>query len=282
MQQSRIIASSTVNTAHAPSRGNDFLDFANVSVVRDGAKILCDIDLQIGTDENVAIIGPNGSGKSTLIKLITRKIYPSYINTDKRGHLRLFGQSSWVLEDLRAKLGIVTNELQYDFHKFITGFECILSGFFASTGLYNVHNTDAKMHRTAHEMAELLEVSHLENRTLDTLSSGEARRFLIARSLVNNPKVLVLDEPTNSLDIATAAKFHATLRNIAVHGTKIVLVTHLVSDIIPEINRFVLLKDGAVFADGSRADVFTSDKLSHLFGVDIDLLEGNVPQVIMR
>ncbi|MDR1033956.1 MAG: ATP-binding cassette domain-containing protein [Bifidobacteriaceae bacterium] len=274
MQPAHTLAS---NIAEATG---DFLDFANVSVVRDGAKILCDIDLRISTDENVAIIGPNGSGKSTLIKLITRKIYPSY--TSERGHLRLFGESSWVLEDLRVKLGIVTNELQYDFHKLITGFECILSGFFASTGLYNVHNTDAKMRTTAHQMAELLEVSHLENRTLDTLSSGEARRFLIARALVNNPKVLVLDEPTNSLDIATAIKFHATLRNIAGHDTKIVLVTHLVSDIIPEINRFVLLKDGKIFDDGSRVDTFTSAKLSRLFGIDIDLLEGNVPQVVMH
>lgn len=250
-------------------KNTNFIDFKNVTVLRDGSKILDDISLQIGSDENIAIIGPNGSGKSTLIKLITGKIYPSYIS--EQTSCKIFGKSRWNISDLRSLLGIVTNELQYDFHIGITGMETVLSGFFSSIGLFSNHKVTKRMQIKAEQVIELLEVAHLCQRRLDTMSSGEARRFLIARALVNSPKVLVLDEPTNSLDIALSVKFHQTVRNIVSKAASIALVTHSVSDIIPEIKRFILLKNGRVFADGKREDVFTSSKLSELFEIDVDL-----------
>jgi len=122
----------------------------------------------------------------------------------------------------------------------------------------------------AEQTLELLEVSHLKNKKIETMSSGEARRFLIARALVNSPKVLILDEPSNSLDIASAAKFHNTVRKICASGSSVIIVTHLVSDIV-EINRFVLFKDGKIFADGDRKSVFNSETFSRLFGIDVKL-----------
>jgi iron complex transport system ATP-binding protein len=180
-------------------------------------------------------------------------------------------------------MGIVTSELQYDFHNEITGMDTDLSGFFASLGLFSNQKVSQEMRNKAGRTIELLEVSHLANRRLDTMSSGEARRFLIARALVNEPKVLVLDEPTNSLDIASVIKFHQTLRKISLGKTKIILVTHFISDIIPEIERFVLLKDGKIFADGNRQDVFTGEKLSGLFGMDLELKDKDgVSQIILK
>lgn len=249
----------------------DFIELRNVSVLRGGRKILNEIDLKIGADENVALIGPNGSGKSTFIKLITGKIYPSY--TADNSECRLFGRTQWNIGDLRSMLGIVTNELQYDFHNDITGREAVLSGFFSSIGLFNNHTVTPEMEKKAGDMIAFLEVSALADKKIETMSSGEARRFLIARALVNSPKVLVLDEPSNSLDIASSAKLHAVMRRISAAGTKIVLVTHLASDIIPEINRFIFFKDGGIFADGARKDVFTAEKLSALFDMDVTLTE---------
>ncbi len=249
----------------------DFIELKNVSVLRGERKILNVIDLSIGSDENVALIGPNGSGKSTFIKLITGKIYPSYTGDDSV--CRLFGRTQWNIADLRSMLGIVTNELQYDFHSDITGREAVLSGFFSSIGLFNNHKVLPEMEKKAAEMIDFLDVSSLAEKKIETMSSGEAKRFLIARALVNSPKVLVLDEPSNSLDIASVVKFHETMRKICASGTKIVLVTHLVSDIIPEINRFVFLKNGSIFADGSRKDVFTAEKLSALFDMKLNLTE---------
>lgn len=250
---------------------SNFVELKNVSVIRGERSILDSVNLVISDSENAAIIGPNGSGKSTFIKLITGNIYPSYTSDDTV--CRLFGKDRWNVADLRSRLGIVTNELQYDFHSDITGFEAVLSGFFASIGLFNNHTVTKEMRIKAAEMIDFLEVSRLSGKKLETMSSGEARRFLIARALVNNPKVLVLDEPSNSLDIASAVKFHAIMRKIHSAGTKIVLVTHLVSDIIPEIGRFIYFKEGRIFADGNRKDMFNGRKLSELFGMQVDLAE---------
>lgn len=250
-----------------------FINMEKVSVIRDDRKILNSVNLKIKDDENVGIIGPNGSGKSTFIKLITSKIYPSY--TGENTICELFGQKKWSISDLRSKLGIVTNDLQYDFHNEITGLEAVLSGFFSSIGLFTNHLITEDMQKKALDIIKFLDVLHLKDKRLEVMSSGEARRFLIARALVNNPKVLVLDEPSNSLDICSASKLHQTMRKISAAGTKIVLVTHLASDIIPEIDRFIFFKEGRVFADGDRKGIFNSNKLSSLFDMNVELEQKN-------
>jgi iron complex transport system ATP-binding protein len=251
----------------------NFIELKRVSVLRDNKKILCDVNIDINSNENVAIIGPNGSGKSTFIKLITRKIYPSYIGNDTV--CRLFGRIQWNVHDLRNVLGIVTNELQYDFCNEITGFEAVLSGFFSSIGISNNHTVTETMIRKSNTIINFLEIDSLKNRSLETMSSGEARRFLIARALVNKPKVLILDEPSNSLDIASSIKLHNIMRKISISKTKIVLVTHLVSDIIPEMDRFIFFKSGRIFADGKRSEVLNENKLSSLFGIKVKLIKKN-------
>jgi iron complex transport system ATP-binding protein len=250
----------------------NFIELKNVSVLRDGRRILDDVTLNITIGENVAIIGPNGSGKSTFIKLITRSIYPSYTGY---GVCKLFGRDLWNVSELRSMLGIVTNELQYNFHNEneITGIESVLSGFFSSVGIGKNHNVTKAMIEKAEQTIDLMEVSFLKYKKLETMSSGEARRFLIARALVNNPKVLILDEPSNSLDIYSSLNLHKIIRKIAATGANIILVTHLVSDIIPEIGRFVLFKTGKVFADGKRESIFTDSKLSSLFEINVKINE---------
>ncbi|MDR3274640.1 MAG: ATP-binding cassette domain-containing protein [Endomicrobium sp.] len=252
---------------------NKFIELKKVSVLRGDKKILDNINLDISSNENVAIIGPNGSGKSTFIKLISGRIYPSYTGDDTV--CRLFGRTKWNIHDMRSTLGIVTNELQYDFHNEITGFEAVLSGFFSSIGISSNHIVVKEMVEKAEDMINFLEIFSLKDKKLETMSSGEARRFLIARALVNNPKVLVLDEPSNSLDIASSLKLHNTMKKISALGTKIILVTHLVSDIIPEMNRFIFFKNGKIFADGQRGEIFTGDELSSLFGIKVRLDENN-------
>ncbi|MDR2665980.1 MAG: ATP-binding cassette domain-containing protein [Endomicrobium sp.] len=255
---------------------NSFIEFKKVSVIRSARKILDDINLEIDSDENVAIIGPNGSGKSVFIKLLTGKFYPSY--TGDNTVCRLFGFERWNIHNLRSMLGIVTNELQYDFHNSrsrITGFDTVLSGFFSSIGIFSNHVVTKEMTKKAKDIIGFLGVDALEDKKLEIMSSGEARIFLIARALVNNPKVLILDEPSNSLDVASFIKLYNIMRKILSYGTKIILVTHLVSDIIPEMNRFIFFKDGKVFADGKRAEIFNSDKLSSLFELKVKLHESN-------
>ncbi|MCA6073148.1 MAG: ATP-binding cassette domain-containing protein [Endomicrobium sp.] len=252
---------------------DNFIEFRSVSVLRGDRKILNNVNLSVSSDENVAIIGPNGSGKSSFIKLITGKIYPSY--TGDNTVCRLFGRTQWNIHDLRSMLGIVTSELEYEFHNVITGFEAVLSGFFASIGIWSNHVVTKDMIKKTDEMIDFMDVSFLKDKKLETMSSGEVRRFLIARALVNNPKVLILDEPSNSLDIASSMKLHNIMRKIVAAGTKIALVTHLVSDIIPEINRFIFFKNGEIFADGKRSEIFNSNTFSSLFGMKLKLTEND-------
>ena len=170
------------------------IEFQNVTVYRGDKVALDGITLSIGAGEHVAVLGPNGSGKSSLIKTITRECYPRY--SGNGSGLRIFGQECWNVFDLRALLGIVSNDLMQACARDISGREAVLSGFFSSIGIWPNHHVTAAMEKKTGEVLELLEISHLAGRNVDEMSSGEARRILIGRALVHDPKALVLDEPT--------------------------------------------------------------------------------------
>lgn len=246
------------------------LEFRNVSVVIRERKILDAVSFAIHEGENVAVIGPNGSGKSTLIRTIMRERYPL---AEDGAYLRIFGDDSWDVFDLRLKLGIVSNELQSSCTRDITARELVLSGFFSSIGLFSNHRVLPEMERKAGEVMAFLEISHLSGRLLTEMSSGEARRVLIARALVHDPKALLLDEPLNSLDLHAAYAFKNIIRKIAAAGTSIIMVTHAPHDIIPEISRIILLRDGRVFRDDAKEKILTADVLSKFFAIPVDIRE---------
>jgi iron complex transport system ATP-binding protein len=246
------------------------LEFANVTVVRGDKKVLDAVSLTIKEGENLAILGPNGAGKSSFIKTITREYYPMIC--DDRVTFRVRGQDVWDVFAMRSFLGIVSNDLQYTFTRDITGREVILSGFFSSIGLFNRTITPA-MHAKADAILRFLEIDHLRDRPMTTLSSGEARRFLIGRALVNDPTTLILDEPTNSLDLHALHTFRMTLRKIAQAGTGIILITHNLHDIIPEISRVVLMKDGRFIGDSRKVEMLTDTMIGSLFSVPVHVKE---------
>jgi len=246
------------------------LEFANITVVKGNKKVLDAVSLTIGEGENLAILGPNGAGKSSFIKTVTREYYP--VTGDDRFIFRMQGQDVWDVFAMRSFLGIVSNDLQYTFTREITGREVILSGFFSSIGLFNRTITPA-MHAKADRILRFLEIDHLRDRPMTTLSSGEARRFLIGRALVNDPATLILDEPPNSLDLHALHTFRMTLRKIAQAGTGIILVTHNLHDIIPEISRVILMKDGRFIGDGRKAEMLTDTMIGQLFSVPVQVKE---------
>ncbi len=216
--------------------------------------------LKIAQGEHVAILGPNGSGKSSFIKAITRECYPLQGSV-----VRILGRERWNIFELRSQLGIVTNDLMLACSRDYTGRETVLSGFFSSVGLWPYHLVTPEMEVRADELIRLLEVEHLALRNVSEMSSGEARRFLIARALVHDPHTLIFDEPTNSLDLHAARMLHEAMRQIAQSGKSIVLVTHNLPDIIPEIERVVTIQDGNVSFDGPKGEALTSERLSRLF-----------------
>ena len=250
------------------------IEYRNITVCRDEHVALENISLAIEVGEHVAILGPNGSGKSTLIKTFTRECYP-LLRGD--ASLRMLGKEVWNVFEMRAMMGIVTNDLmsavmrEFDF----TGREIVLSGFFGSVGLWPYYEVLPYMRTKAEEVMAMLGIQHLGDRQVTQMSSGEARRVVIARALINEPKALVLDEPTTSLDFKAMHELREFMRTVAKAGTTILLVTHHLPDIIPEIERVILLQNGRIVGDGPKREVLTAQALSGLFEMDVDIEEHN-------
>jgi iron complex transport system ATP-binding protein len=244
------------------------LEFKNITVFKDEKKVLDSITLSIDEGEHIAILGPNGSGKSSLIKTITREYYP--VIQDENIVFKIWGMETWDVFKLRTLLGVVSNDLQNTFTRDITGWDAIISGFFSSVGLYNREVTP-EMIIKANDVLRFLDIAHLKDRKMTRMSSGEARRFLIGRALIHDPKALILDEPTNSLDLYAFQSFRKTLRKIAQSDTRIILVTHNLPDIIPEISRVILIKNGKFCRDGPKEEILTDKNIGDLFSVPVQI-----------
>jgi iron complex transport system ATP-binding protein len=260
------------------------LELNNASVILGATRVLDRLTLSIAVGEHTAILGPNGAGKSTFIKLLTLQQYPATQESASDPHgadlppIRVFGQARWDVFALRSKLGIVSADLHDRFvhgnsNGVLTGLDAVVSGFFATHGVFGHQRVTAAMRHQAVEALERVEAAHLAKATLDTMSTGEARRVLIARALVHHPLALVLDEPTRGLDLVSRHHFMERVRTIARQGTTILLVTHHVEEIIPEIARVILLRQGRIACDGAKASVLTSERLSHAFDAALDAEE---------
>jgi iron complex transport system ATP-binding protein len=244
------------------------LSLAHVTVMRGDRVALQDINLEIACGEHVCILGPNGCGKSTLIKTITRECYPL---AREGSCVSILGRERWNVFELRSLLGIVSPDLLASCTTNATGRDVVLSGFFSSTQIFPHHHPDPEHVALAEAALERLGIAHLAGRPVAHMSSGEAKRTLIARALVHNPQTLLFDEPSNALDIGAQLQLRETMRELAQSGLGILLVTHHVSEIIPEIERVILLREGRILADGPKSSVLTAEHLSSLFGVAIRL-----------
>lgn len=248
------------------------LEFENVFVQRGERLALNGLTLRIHPGEHVAIVGPNGAGKSTLMQLIARECYPL---PRPETRLRILGQHNWNIFELRSHLGIVSSDLLARCTRDITGRELVLSGFFGSIGIWPNHHVLPEMEQQAAAAMARLHVAHLANRWLDEVSSGEARRLLIARALIHNPETLLFDEPTTSLDLAAQREMREHLRRLAAAGVGLLLVTHHLEEILPEIDRVILLRGGSVFADGPKQEILTRANLTALFGVSVEVAQSD-------
>ena len=249
------------------------LELSDATVIKDGRRVLDRLTLRIARGEHSAIIGPNGAGKSVLVSLLTqeqRALAPS----NGTPPVRVFGRHNWDLFELRSQLGIISTSLHEHFvlgnsEGSITADAAVLSAFLSSYGVLRYGTITAEMRERAAAALEAAGASHLASRTLDEMSSGEARRVLLARALVTSPRALVLDEPTTGLDLVARQSFMEIVRRLARSGTTVVLITHHIEEIIPEIERVILIRDGRIMADGPTAVNLTGDRLSELFGCPV-------------
>lgn len=258
-------------TEEAANQDEQFLELAHVNVARGDRVVLHDINLSIRVGEHVAILGPNGCGKSTLIFTITCQIYP-IVQPGMR--VRIFGRERWDLTQLRKHFGIVASglmgtELPGKRTAVTTGLDAVIAGFFSASTLWPNLRVTGEMRERAAEALERIEAAHLANQLVGEMSAGEKRRILIARALVHRPRQLLLDEPSNALDLAAQRELRETLRRLAQEGTGLVLVTHHLDDILPEIERVILMRGGRIVGDGPRKELLTAPKLSELFNTPV-------------
>jgi iron complex transport system ATP-binding protein len=247
-------------------------ELRDVSIETGGSVLLDRITLSVARGEHVAILGPNGSGKSSLVRTLTSEHYPS-LRDGATPVMRILGTERWDVDVLRRAFGIVLPDHLNGAPRSLTVADVVLSGFFGSVGLWPHHVVTGQMHATVRTTLTRLGALRLASRPIATLSAGETRRVLIARALVHEPCALLLDEPGTSLDVAGLAELRSAMREVAASGTTLILVTHQLGDIVPEIQRIVLLKRGRILADGPRHAVLTGPMLSALYDCPIDVTQ---------
>lgn len=251
------------------------LELTNATLVRDGVRVLDDLSLSIAAGEHTAIMGPNGAGKSALMRLLALEERP-LARPDDPPPVRVFGQDRWHVFELRPRLGIVSADLH---HRLVVGGsagrlrvrDVVLSGYFGMHGIAPADQVTPAMRRDVLLALDRMEARHLAERLMDELSTGEARRVVIARALVTTPRALVLDEPAAGLDLVARRHLTMLMNRVAETGTTLVLVTHQVEEILPVISRIIFLKQGRVLAHGSRESMLTSVWLSRLFDAPVEL-----------
>jgi iron complex transport system ATP-binding protein len=248
------------------------IDIHDATVWRGATRVFDGLNLQIGQHEPTAILGPNGSGKTTLLKVILRELYPA----NREGSwVRILGRDTWNVWQLRSHIGVVSHDLQARYRANTAGLDVVLSGYLSSVGVHGLLAEKLSSGQRDHAVSimERLGIEALRDTPLTRMSTGQQRRCLLARALVHDPHTLILDEPTAGLDLAASFDYLATIERLAAEGRNIVLVTHLLNEIPPAIDRVILLRDGRIVADGPKAAVLTVDKLRRTYGTDLRLAQ---------
>ena len=242
----------------------------NISLTINGKTILKNISFYLDNGDHLAIIGRNGSGKSMLLKILSTTLFPSSGTIsilDKK-----FGETN--LLELRKSIGIVSDKLQKSYYENSIVQNVVLSGYFASNGLYD-EVSDDEIKQSLY-ILDFLNISHLKDRYYGELSNGEQKRVLIARALVNNPKLLILDEVCSGLDIASREDFLEFLQDLTNKNIcNIIYVTHYIEEIFPAINKLLFLKEGTIYKIGSKKDILTNENISNTLSYNCKLIEKN-------
>lgn len=245
------------------------LHLRDAHVRRAGREILAVDDFSLAEGESVALLGPNGSGKSTFVNLITREVHP--LHRDEPPVL-FRGSGRTTLADIKRALGVVSSSMQDQIRVHLPAQDIVAGGLFGSLGIpQRCTVTDGQRARARATMADL-DIADLADRDILTLSTGQARRVLIARALVHEPDVLIFDEPCTGLDPSGMYYVRRAMSQLARAGRPILLVTHYPEDIVPEIQRLLFVRDGHIVADGPKETLLTSENVSRLFDAPLEVV----------
>jgi iron complex transport system ATP-binding protein len=238
------------------------VELAGVSIVRNGSTLINNIDWEVDESDRWVVIGPNGAGKTTLLQVISAQIHPS------SGTVDVF--------ELRPRIGLTSAALAERIPRGERVHDVVVSASYAVVGRWR-EEYDELDHERAAELLAQLRIDRLANRTFGTLSEGERKRVQIARALMTDPELLLLDEPAAGLDLAGRESLVTTLGELAQdqYAPASVLVTHHVEEIPNGITHAMLLKAGEIVAAGPLRDTLTADNLTKTFEVELSLVEAD-------
>lgn len=249
------------------------IDFADVSLIRGGRTLVGPVDWQVEMGQHWVIVGPNGAGKTSLVRIAAAEEFPS------RGTAHLLGEriGKTVMRDLRAMIGISSAALAHRVPDNENVGDLVISAGYAVLGRFREEYDEADFDR-AHDTLEQLGALHLVDRTWGTLSEGERKRVLVARALMTDPELLILDEPTAGMDLGGREDLVAYLQGLVSNpdSPAVIMITHHVEEIPAGFTHALLLDEGEAVASGPIDEVLTSNNLSKAFHqpVAIDKIDG--------
>lgn len=243
------------------------IDIKDVSWKRQRKTILSNVSWEVTRGEHWAVLGLNGSGKTTLLNMINGYIWPTTGKVSVLDHP--FGKTD--IRELRKSIGWVSSSLQERIKGTSYAEDVVVSGKYASIGLYE--DPTEKDFQRAVQLMDQLGCSYLEGRTYQTCSQGERQKILIARGLMAQPELLILDEPTNGLDFMSREDLLNTINQLAMQedAPTIIFVTHHIEEILPVFSHTLLLQNGSVFNYGNSRTVLTSERLSDFFATPVQI-----------
>ena len=242
----------------------------NINVYIDQKKILSDININLNYGENILILGPNGSGKSTFLKLLNRSIYPVIFSGSS---FKLFNKEDINIWDLRKKIGFLFREMEERVNNGVNLYDLISSGF---TGVFNSRYSKLLSEREKTKINNLINewgLNNIINSNFQSLSDGQKKRALLARAVVYEPNILVLDEPFCNLDLKSNFILNQNLIKLINQSVNIIYVTHNLESILPKTNRVILIKQGKILKDGSPYELINTEILSDLYNIPIKVIE---------
>ncbi len=249
----------------------------NINCFKNGYRVIKDLNLKISYSENVILIGPNGSGKSSLIEVINRNIYPVIANESK---LKIFEKELIDIWDLRKRISTVNNEIKNRINSNLQVFDLILSGLY---GKYcYISNKSEKDHYDVEKIMENMDISSLSKKYFSYLSDGEKQISLIARALIKQPDILILDEPIANLDYKSKFFVIDKINELSKLNTKIFCVTHDISMITSIFDRVIMIKGGKIIADGNQKRIINSQNLNKLYDINVEVIKNNKYWIISR
>ncbi len=248
------------------------LKIEHATVRRDTREILKDASLTIKKGENISIIGPNGAGKSTLVGVMARKIYPLARDEYKN---EIFGEEKWIISDLRKRIGLISPQEDDYCNTRYKVLEIVVSGLYSSLGFDFHHDVDDSDWEKGERALKDAGLYHLRDKRIDTLSTGERRRVLVVRAEITQPRMLILDEASSGMDFPSREDFRRSISSYASKERNIIMVTHELSEIIPEADRVILMRDGFIVFDGKKSEALTEERLSELYSRKVYVSEKN-------